>query len=680
MLKKSLSVIITLCMILSSFAITGTAFAAEADISQTGDGDFTEIKTVEDLYMINTDLAGNYKLMNDIDLTEATAEGGDWDFGGRGWEPIGSNGTYSGATPFTGTFDGNGYEIKGLRINVNSLPNGTGDVYIGLFANNSGTIKNLAVSGTISASVASNYVGTITGYNQGVIENCKNVASINTTNTYYVGGISGFANKNSWITKCKNSATINVLRDDKPTDMGYNAVYSGGMSGYSIGSITECYNNGDIDSTMVSSYYYAYSSGIACVQAGKIEDCYNTGKISALADSGIRVGGISSGKYGTISNCYNTGSATQAISYGTVTNCYFLSGSGADTTGAKSLTAAQMKLKALFNGFDFDNVWFIEKDSDYPYPQLRNNPFLIQTSIADMDITLDHTSYVYDGTAKEPVVTVKDGEKVLTKDTDYTVSYSDNINHGTGKVTITGANDYLGTAVREFSIEKCPITETTIFLDKETFDYDGSAHMPNVVIMHGTKMLAVDTDYEIGCDDAVNVGTVTITVTGKGNYDKTATKTFTIQPKSIAGAAITVEPDEFTYDGTAKQPTVTVYDGEKLLTVDVDYTVDYENNTEVGEGKVIIKGIGNYSNSAEASFEIKSGESKIILGDADSDGKVTILDATCIQRHLASLPTTAYNEKAADADGDGKVTILDATAIQRHLASLPTHPGIGEPV
>ena len=70
-------------------------------------------------------------------------------------------------------------------------------------------------------------------------------------------------------------------------------------------------------------------------------------------------------------------------------------------------------------------------------------------------------------------------------------------------------------------------------------------------------------------------------------------------------------------------------------------------------------------------------EQLFILGDADGDGKVTILDATTIQRHLASLPTTAYHETQGDADEDGKVTILDATAIQRHLASLPTNKRIG---
>lgn len=70
----------------------------------------------------------------------------------------------------------------------------------------------------------------------------------------------------------------------------------------------------------------------------------------------------------------------------------------------------------------------------------------------------------------------------------------------------------------------------------------------------------------------------------------------------------------------------------------------------------------------------------VILGDTDLDEKVTIFDATCIQRHLAALSTNSFDEKAADTDEDGKVTILDATAIQRHLASMPTNQNIGNPM
>ena len=71
--------------------------------------------------------------------------------------------------------------------------------------------------------------------------------------------------------------------------------------------------------------------------------------------------------------------------------------------------------------------------------------------------------------------------------------------------------------------------------------------------------------------------------------------------------------------------------------------------------------------------------SGVILGDADGDGEVTIFDATTVQRHLAELPTSSFNEDAADADEDGEVSIFDATSIQRHLAELPTNPNIGKP-
>ena len=67
---------------------------------------------------------GNYILMNDLDLSEATSNGGDWDFMGNGWDPIGSGGVYV-DTAFTGTFDGNGYCISGLNIKVDkNLPEG----------------------------------------------------------------------------------------------------------------------------------------------------------------------------------------------------------------------------------------------------------------------------------------------------------------------------------------------------------------------------------------------------------------------------------------------------------------------------------------------------------------------------------------------------------------------------
>ena len=67
-----------------------------------------------------------------------------------------------------------------------------------------------------------------------------------------------------------------------------------------------------------------------------------------------------------------------------------------------------------------------------------------------------------------------------------------------------------------------------------------------------------------------------------------------------------------------------------------------------------------------------------ILGDADGNGTVTVVDATCIQRYLAGSAAGAFHEAAADADEDTTITIIDATYIQRWLADLPSNSRIGQ--
>ena len=72
---------------------------------------------------------------------------------------------------------------------------------------------------------------------------------------------------------------------------------------------------------------------------------------------------------------------------------------------------------------------------------------------------------------------------------------------------------------------------------------------------------------------------------------------------------------------------------------------------------------------------------KVILGDADSDGFVTSVDVTTIQRKLAHMEVLdSYNATAADVDGDGEVASVDATLIQRYLAEINVPFSIGEPM
>ncbi len=75
------------------------------------------------------------------------------------------------------------------------------------------------------------------------------------------------------------------------------------------------------------------------------------------------------------------------------------------------------------------------------------------SDISRADVTLGNSSFIYDGKAKKPSVTVKLNGKTLAANTDYTVSYSNNIKPGTAKVTVTGRGKYTGTIVKTFTIK-----------------------------------------------------------------------------------------------------------------------------------------------------------------------------------------------------------------------------------
>lgn len=76
--------------------------------------------------------------------------------------------------------------------------------------------------------------------------------------------------------------------------------------------------------------------------------------------------------------------------------------------------------------------------------------------------------------------------------------------------------------------------------------------------------------------------------------------------------------------------------------------------------------------ASEAPHEPAEEKAEILWGDADADGSVTVLDATVIQKCLASLIPMLSDEnlKAALVSGEEKLSIIDATLIQRYLASL----------
>ena len=155
-------------------------------------------------------------------------------------------------------------------------------------------------------------------------------------------------------------------------------------------------------------------------------------------------------------------------------------------------------------------------------------------------------SATYDGTAKEPTVTVKDGTTTIPASA-YSVSYADNVNaSANAKVTVTIAStnaNYAGTAEKKFTISPAELTKVT--LKNSEFIYTFSDITAEVASVKAGELDVPEGGYTVSGNVAKEAGTHTVTVTGKGNFTGTATATFTIkEPEPTVDVEATEAGDE----------------------------------------------------------------------------------------------------------------------------------------
>ena len=199
-------------------------------------------------------------------------------------------------------------------------------------------------------------------------------------------------------------------------------------------------------------------------------------------------------------------------------------------------------------------------------------------TLSDKDVTLSQMSYTYDGTAKTPDATVKYGDATLTKGVDYTITYQDNVNAGTAKVTVTGMGNYTGTVTKTFIITEAAkqepsvkeLSQCTITLSKTAYTYDGKAKKPAVTVKDGGTVLKAGTDYTVAYQNNKNAGKAKAAITGKGNYKGTVTKTFTITVKK--GTSHKAGPYQYKVTG-ASTVSMTGLADKKVTKVKVPKTV-----------------------------------------------------------------------------------------------------------
>lgn len=270
-------------------------------------------------------------------------------------------------------------------------------------------------------------------------------------------------------------------------------------------------------------------------------------------------------------------------------------------------------------------------------------------SIADANVTLYQLqSYVYEGLQKKPGVREVTVGNINVPTQGYTTSYGDNVNAGTASVTVTGQGNFKDAKTVTFEIEPKAVENSMITLSNYEYTYNGEIQKPEVIVRDGETTLVLDTDYTLLNNGGKTVGAYDVTITGKGNYKGTASKTYIINAKEVGSFEVTLSAESVIYNGSEQQPEVTVKDGETVLTPGVNYTVAYTDNVNVGMATVTVRGLGEYDGSRNKTFLIKPKEL--------SNAMVSLSNTTFTYNGLLQMPAVTVSDGTALTSNDYYIT------------------------
>ena len=275
----------------------------------------------------NDDKWSNCTLTADIDIT------------GLDWAPVASH-----DSPYTGTFDGNGHTITGLRIDNDGE-------YAGMFAvlGEGGTVRNLTLDNAVINGTI--YVGGIAGRRLGgTIEGCSVSGTITGTDIA-VGGIIGDDHSSTTIIGCSVSGTVKGSK-----------YYVGGIAGLSNAIFIDCHSYADIEGT----YYVGGVVGHSGSKESGAIACHSTGDIKATGSTtnGACAGGIAGDSNGRFAACYSTGNISgEGSSVGgiagymigeSIISCYHaagdVSGTGENIGGILGVSTGTTPAACYWNG------------------------------------------------------------------------------------------------------------------------------------------------------------------------------------------------------------------------------------------------------------------------------------------------------------------------------------------
>ena len=244
---------------------------------------------------------------------------------------------------FSGSLDGNGYAIWGLRI--------LGESNLGLFGTilPSAQINNL---GVLDASVTgTTSIGILTGENLGGnVTACYSTGSV--AGEKNVGGLVGY--NRGHLAKCYSlTNSIAALQ------------IAGGLVGTNDGEVEESYSTGDVSGTTLV-------GGLVGNNSGSIINCYAHGDVTGSN----MVGGLAGKNDNTVSYCYSCGSVSAddnvggliGYGFGDVHFSYWDKQASKQThsAGGSGGNTVQMMSAAFYLGWEEDGKWNIDEGKDYP--------------------------------------------------------------------------------------------------------------------------------------------------------------------------------------------------------------------------------------------------------------------------------------------------------------------------
>lgn len=257
----------------------------------------------------------------------------------------------------------------------------------------------------------------------------------------------------------------------------------------------------------------------------------------------------------------------------------------------------------------------------------------VKTGINIANCTITVAKATYTGSALTPEVTVTNASGDVVDESNYTLAWRNNVNAGdAASVTVSGIKDYAGVKTQTFPIDARDInTASLAYTTPVVYQKPADPTEPGIIseptLTYNGRTLKKGTDYDVTFENNEAVGQAKFTVKGKGNFTGNVEKNYSISTADINDTTYMTYSGvdaEYTYTGTAIEPTVILQQNGVQLEKGTDYSVTYSNNTKIGTAHIYISGEGNYKNSeTELTFEITKAKITAAVVDAIDDQEFT---------------------------------------------------------